>query len=173
MEKVQKISTAQFFSLLLLSRLLTTLTFMPVFEMKVNNLDYIVAILLGSAVMLLFLLPMYYLFKNSGGKGVLELAQDISPTFSKVLCVFYVAFFLIDAYATLLRLNLFVASAVFPETDTSFFILLTLFAVCFSATKGIEALGRAGSISLVILITSFVFDNAFKGGYKQSFAHIL
>ena len=69
MEKVQKISTAQFFSLLLLSRLLTTLTFMPVFEMKVNNLDYIVAILLGSAVMLLFLLPMYYLFKNSGGKG--------------------------------------------------------------------------------------------------------
>ena len=39
MEKVQKISTAQFFSLLLLSRLLTTLTFMPVFEMKVNNLD--------------------------------------------------------------------------------------------------------------------------------------
>ena len=97
MEKVQKISTAQFFSLLLLSRLLTTLTFMPVFEMKVNNLDYIVAILLGSAVMLLFLLPMYYLFKNSGGKGVLELAQDISPTFSKVLCVFYVAFFLIDA----------------------------------------------------------------------------
>lgn len=120
MEKVQKISTAQFFSLLLLSRLLTTLTFMPVFEMKVNNLDYIVAILLGSAVMLLFLLPMYYLFKNSGGKGVLELAQDISPTFSKVLCVFYVAFFLIDAYATLLRLNLFVASAVFPKRTQAF-----------------------------------------------------
>lgn len=155
MEKVQKISTAQFFSLLLLSRLLSTLTFMPVFDENVNNSDYIVAILLGSAVMLLMLLPMYFLFKNSDGMGVTELCKSVSPRTARALCVLYVAFFLIDACSTLLRLNLFVASAVFPDTDTRFFILLTLVAVCYSATKGLEALGRAGSVSLAILLASF------------------
>ncbi len=157
MEKVQKISTAQFFSLLLLSRLLSTLTFMPVFNVNVNNSDYIVAIFLGSAAMLLLLLPMYLLFKKGDGRGVMERSEEVSPTLSRSLCVLYVIFFLIDAYSTLLRLNLFVASAVFPDTDTRLFLLLTVAAVCYSATKGIEALGRAGSVSLAILLASFVF----------------
>ncbi len=157
MDKIQKVSTAQFFSLLMLSRLLSTLTFMPVFDMNVNNSDYFPAIIIGSLILIVLLFPLFFIFKNSNSKGIIGMAYEVSPRISKTVCILYVLFFLFDAFSTLLRLELFVASAVFPDNDTTLFMLLTLAAVCYCATRGIEALGRAGSVCLAILIVSFAF----------------
>lgn len=157
MDRLSKISSAQFFSLLLLSRLLSTLTFMPVFHSDVRTSDYIISMAIGSILVIIFCIPVFMLFNKSRENGLINTSFNISPVFSKIISVLYAAFFVFYAFTTLARTELFVSTIVFPDTETTFFVLVAIAAACYAASLGFEALGRAGSVSLFLFCASFAF----------------
>lgn len=156
MKTVSKISTGQFFSLLLLSRLLTTLTFMPMFSMPARTSDYIIAMVFGSVLIPLSCVPVLLLYRKQRDKNIVDLSYDISPIFSKIIAVVYVFLFMFYAFTTLARLNLFVETVVFPDIETTFFVIVSVLAACYAAHLGLEPLGRAGAVSLFLFCGSFL-----------------
>lgn len=156
MDTQSKISTGQFFSLLLLSRLLSTLTFMPSYIGTINTSDCLLAVSVGSALIPLFCIPVFILFNNKQRHSILDEAYTVSPVFSKIVSVIYVILFVYYAFITLVRMNLFVATIVFPDMNTSLFVIVSVAAVCYAASLGLEPLGRAGTVSLTLFCASFV-----------------
>lgn len=80
---------------------------------------------------------------------MLDIAYEISPLYSKIISVLYILLFLFYAFSTLSRLDLFSGTVIFRESDTKVFVVLSVLLACYSAYLGLEALGRAGAISLL------------------------
>ncbi len=156
MDTQSKISTGQFFSLLLLSRLLSTLTFMPDYIGSISTSDCLLAVSVGSALIPIFCIPVFILFKNKQRNSILDEAYYVSPIFSRIAAVLYVILFVYYAFLTLVRMDLFVATIVFPDMNTSLFVIVSVAAVCYAASLGLEPLGRAGAVSLALFCVSFI-----------------
>lgn len=152
-----KISSGQFFSLLLLSRFISVLTYSPIYNAGLNSSDYLIAGVIGMIMVLFSCLPLALIYKSNDNRSVLDMAYEISPLYSKIISVFYILLFLFYAFSTLSRLDLFSGTVIFRESDTKVFVVLSVLLACYSAYLGLEALGRAGAISLFVFSVSFVF----------------
>lgn len=152
-----KISSGQFFSLLLLSRFISVLTYSPIYNAGLNSSDYLIAGVIGMIMVLFSCLPLALLYKSNDNRSVLDMAYEISPLYSKIISVLYILLFLFYAFSTLSRLDLFSGTVIFRESDTKVFVVLSVLLACYSACLGLEALGRAGAISLFVFSVSFVF----------------
>ncbi len=138
-----KISTFQLFTLLTVSRLLSTLTFMPSFPFEAGVSDYIVATLFGGVFLWISCIPLFiYLRRNSFAKP------------NKAVVLLYCIFFVLMLNFVLLRLRQFVSSVFFNSVSSALFTVLTVAAVLYCASFSLEALSRAASISFVLLIAS-------------------
>lgn len=157
MTEESRISSGQFFSTLLLTRLLSLLTYTPLTREGVNTSDYLAFGAIGIVIILISAIPLFLLYKDNKNKCVIDLARDVSPAFSKVLSVCYALLFAFYGYTTLERLDLFAGIVIFPETDTTFFAILAVVVACYAAYLGLEAVGRAGSISLAVFCLAFIF----------------
>lgn len=157
MTEESKISSGQFFSTLLLSRLLSLLTYTPLTREGINTSDYLAFGAVGIVAILISAIPLFLLYKGNENKCVIDLAHDVSPVFAKILSVCYALLFAFYGYTTLERLDLFAGTVIFPETDTTLFTVLAVVVTCYAAYLGLEAVGRAGAISLTIFCLSFVF----------------
>ena len=152
-----KISSRQFFSLLLLSRFISVLTYSPIYNAGLNSSDYLIAGVIGMIMVLFSCLPLALIYKSNDNRSVLDMAYEISPIYSKIISVLYILLFLFYAFSTLSRLDLFSGTVIFRESDTKVFVVLSVLLACYSAYLGLEALGRAGAISLFVFSVSFVF----------------
>lgn len=157
MGKISKISIWQLFSVILLSRLLTLLTYTSYGADRMQNADYFPSILFCVLFILLFSVMLFIQQKIYPQKDLTDVAYLVSPVFSKVTSVFYALVFVFLALSTLARLELFVSTIVFPENDSALFVVICVLAACYAATLGIEAIGRTSSISLVLFGAAFLF----------------
>lgn len=154
MNTKSKISTWQLLSVLLVLRLLSTITFMPILDVAVGNSDYIIAMAIGGFSTFIFFIPTFLLLKN--GKGLFEISDKVSKKLTKIIAILYALFFLIFIFSALVRMNLFVSAIVFPQKSTALFMVISIAATCYAASHGLEALGRTGTISLFMFISSFI-----------------
>lgn len=152
-----KISSGQFFSLLLLSRFISVLTYSPIYNAGLSSSDYLAAGIIGMVIVLFSCLPLLLIYKNNDNRSVLDIAYEVSPLYSKIISVFYMLLFFFYAFSTLSRLDLFSGTVIFHETDTKVFVVLSVLLACYAAYLGLEALGRAGAVSLFVFSVSFIF----------------
>ena len=155
MEKTSKISVGQFFSLLFLSRLLSVLTWSPAYGDTMNSSDLLLSGFIGMIIIAVFAVPLFILFKNNGTSPLMP----VGKTTEKVISVMYTALFGYFAFSTLSRLDLFAGTVIFPDSDTTLFVLISVIMACYSASLGLEALGRAGVIS-VFLFSEIFFQSS-------------
>lgn len=157
MGKTPKISIWQLFSVILLSRLLTLLTYTSYGADKMQNADFFPAVLFCFIFVLLFSVMLFVQQKAYPEKDLTDIAYIASPVLSKGTSVCYALFFLVLALTTLTRLELFVSTIVFPNNDSALFVLICILASCYAASLGIEAIGRTSTISLALFGAAFLF----------------
>ncbi len=157
MVKTPKISIWQLFSVILLSRLLTLLTYTSYGADKMQNADFFPAVLFCFIFVLLFSVMLFVQQKMYPKKDLTDIAYLVSPVFSKGATVCYALFFVFLALSTLARLELFVSTIVFPDNDSALFVVICVLAACYAASLGIEAIGRTSTISLALFGAAFVF----------------
>ncbi len=158
MEKSTKISIWQLFSIVLLSRLLTLLTYTPVgAEGLEHTSDYFAAVGFAVLFILLFSLPLVWQRKAFPTLDIVDVAYCASPLLSKGTALCLAFFFTFNALTTLGKLEWFVGTIIFPENSSFLFVLICVIAACYAATLGLEAIGRASGISLAVFCASFIF----------------
>lgn len=152
-----KISVWQLFAVLLMSRLLTLLTHTTIGAGKMQNADFFPAAVFSAVFILLFSVMLFLQMRYFPSHDLTDIAYYASPMFSKCVSVLYAFYFSFAALETLSRLELFIGTVIFPNQQNGFLILICVAAACYAASLGVEALGRAGSISLGLFVAAFVF----------------
>lgn len=152
-----KISAFQFFTMLFLSRTLTTVTYLSSYTKNIRLSDMLVQpifrILIGTAIML----PLYFLYKQNTDKNLLDIVNNKSKVLSRMFAIIFVAFFFYFTVVTMARLDLFAGTVVFPETDLTYILIFAVVLCCYGAFLGFEALGRSSVISAIFVIPALIF----------------
>lgn len=157
MTKKQKISTLQLFSILYVSRILLTLTFMPSLNNDSVNTDLLLQVVGFFFVLPITALPFYFLYRQQPEWNILDHAYALSPVIEKILAVGYAIYFLYGTIIAISRFDLFATSRLFPDSDFTIFLLLIILVCCIAAAYGLEALGRATVCGLFVVISVFLF----------------
>ncbi len=157
MTKIPKIGAWQLFFLILLSRIVLTLTYsISSGGHTVTNADWLAALFMP-VVLLLIAIPTGAFLKVSKRQDICGFAHMIHPAVGYTVSVLYGALFLVLAYTPIARFSFFVLSAMQPEQGNWFFPVLIFLPVCFAAVKGVQAIVRTGAVFAVVSIVAVGF----------------
>ena len=157
MKQSAEITPFQFYTVLFLSRVFAMVTYVAGVRESLSPTDEVIAALMTGIFLLLTSLPAVLFLKADNSSSLITRAGSISPVFSKVLCLFYLAAYLYFGIITSVRFGIFTGSVMFPDTDVAFFIIMMLFAASYIATRGIECIGRSSVIILIPVLGALIF----------------
>lgn len=152
-----KISAFQFFTMLFLTRTLTTVTYLSSYTENIRLSDMLIQPIFRIAIGTAIMLPLYFLYKKNIDKNLLDMLSSKSKAFARVVAILYVAFFFYFTVVTIARLDLFAGTVVFPETDLTYILIFAIVLCCYGAFLGLEALGRSSVISIAFVVPALVF----------------
>lgn len=147
-----KISVFQFYSILLLTRLLTTLTYIPEYTEEITVSDMIFQTLFRFIFGIIITVPVFLLNKKYDGEKMNECG-----VWGKIKAVIFSIAFFYFAVTTVSRLDLFAGTVVFPETDVKFLLLLVVAICAYSAYLGLEPIARSAVLFVIPVLLSLVF----------------
>ena len=152
-----KISAFQFFTMLFLTRTLTTVTYLSSYTENIRLSDMLIQPIFRIAIGTAIMLPLYFLYKKNIDKNLLDMLSSKSKVFARVVAILYVAFFFYFTVVTIARLDLFAGTVVFPETDLTYILIFAIVLCCYGAFLGLEALGRSSVISIAFVVPALMF----------------
>lgn len=152
-----KISAFQFFTMLFLSRTLTTVTYLSSYTKNIRLSDMLIQPVFRIAIGTAIMIPLYFLYKKNTDKNILDIVNSKSKGMARVLAIIYVLFFFYFTVVTMARLDLFAGTVVFPETDMTYILVFAIILCCYGAFLGLEALGRSSVISSFFIISALFF----------------
>lgn len=152
-----KISAFQFFTMLFLTRTLTTVTYLSSYTENIRLSDMLIQPIFRMAIGTAIMLPLYFLYKKNIDKNLLDMLSSKSKAFARVVAILYVAFFFYFTVVTIARLDLFAGTVVFPETDLTYILIFVIVLCCYGAFLGLEALGRSSVISIAFVVPALMF----------------
>lgn len=146
-----KISVFQFYSMLFLTRLLTTLTYIPEYTKQITGSDMIFQVLFRFVFGIIITLPVFWLNKKYGSE------KGGNSAWNKVKAVIFSAVFFYFSVTTVSRLDLFAGTVVFPETDVKFLLLFVVAFCAYGAYLGLESISRSAVLFTLPVALSLVF----------------
>lgn len=147
-----KISVFQFYSILFLTRLLTTLTYIPEYTEDITVSDMIFQTLFRFIFGVIISIPVFLLNKKYGGEK-----QNSNSAFDKIKAVIFSIVFFYFSVATVSRLDLFAGTVVFPEADAKFLLLFVVVFCAYSAYLGLEPIARSAVMFVLPVLLSLTF----------------
>lgn len=151
MQTKEKISVFQFFTMLFISRTLTTVTYLSSYTKDVRLSDMLVQPVFRIALGIIIMIPLYLICKKYNTTDLLSIAN------SKLVSFCYVFVFFYFTVVTIARLDVFAGTVVFPETDVNFLLIFAILLCSYGAYLGFEALGRSAVLSAVVVIPALIF----------------
>ncbi len=178
-----KITPKQLVLLVVISRLVITMTFFPGLDSPPGNQDIWLSDLLSIPVHLLLTVPIYLLWKRFPNQSLIEYSQTILGKAGILIGSFYVLFFLHTLSVFLFQWNAFFTTAIMPGTPVLFTLVFLLPFCAYAVIKGIEVISRLAEFfaPLVIVVFTIIFLlltkdmdlKVFTPFMEQSFSSIL
>lgn len=152
-----KISAFQFYVMLFLSRVLTTVTYISSYTKNVRLSDMLIQPIFRIVFGIIIMIPIYLLHKKYDDKNLIDVARERSPKLSKAISVLYLIAFFYFTVVTIARLDVFTGTVVFPETNVNFMLVFVIIFCCYGAYLGFDALGRTSVLTAVLVIPAIIF----------------
>jgi spore germination protein KB len=137
-----KITPKQLILLVVISRLVITITFFPALDGPPENQDVWLSVLLTIPAHLLLSVPIYLLWKRFPNQSFIEYSQTILGKAGKLVGLLYVLFFFHTLGMFLYQWSAFLTTAIMPETPVLFMLIFVLPFCAYAVLKGIEVISR-------------------------------
>ncbi len=151
--QIPKISTGQTACLLIISRIIVSLTYSPSFYTGGFCSTDILAFFIALPITALEYIPIFLLSKKGG--SAIHLSYGRSESFGNTVGVLYALFLIWTASVTVARLDIFISTAVFSNYVFYGFLLPSVLAF-FAALRGIEGIARASTGAVILIIATVV-----------------
>ena len=152
-----KITVSEMFIIMVMSRLIVTLLYIPGAAKKLDVTDLIIQILFASVILMIFALPAYFFIKDGNNNGFFERCGSISPSLSKLCACFVFFSFIFLGLRVIMRFEIFTTTVIFPQSNLKFFLIILLLACLYCGLLGLDVLGRTAEIFFSVVILSIVF----------------
>ncbi len=156
--KIEKgiISSSQLMFLII--GLLQASSLTAAFIVGVTKQDTWLVLLAGFIISLPLLLVYTSLSKKNPGKNLIEINNEIyGYYFGIVMSTLYICFFEFIIPGNLRFISDFFSTYLFPETDISVFVIITIIICMYTVKKGIEVIARSGFILTILSIIVSIF----------------
>jgi len=137
-----KITPRQLILLVIISRLVITITFFPALDSPPGNQDVWLSVLLSIPVHLILSIPVYLLWKRFPNQSFIDYSQTILGKAGKLIGLFYVLYFIHALSMFLYEWSAFLTTIIIPETPVLFILAFVLPFCAYAVIKGIEVIGR-------------------------------
>lgn len=178
-----KITPRQLVLLIVMSRLVITITFFPALDSPPGNQDVWLSELISIPIHLCLSVPIYLLWKRFPNQSFIEYSQTILGKAGILIGILYVLFFLHGLAVFLYQWSAFLTTAIMPETPVLFILIFVLPFCAYAVMKGIEVIARlaeffapllfAGIIIGFLLLSKDMDLNVFIPFMEQSLSSIL
>ena len=151
------ISVPQLIVLLIINRIVISMTFGSSSIKGCDIWDCIVSSIVVFVATFLLVAPMVVLCNNNDGMDISDINEKLFGKFGKVLSFIYVFYFMLVCANSLSSLKIFIESVINPPI--SFVVLsasVVIFA-CYAASKGIESIARSSSVILFFITFLLIF----------------
>lgn len=155
--KLQSVSCFQLFSLLFISRILVSLTYIPSLNAQQTKGDLLLSVLLMLPLLLLCFVPVYFYMKYYQNENLATVARQVSKPVGIGVSGLYCFWFLFIGALNLTRFVYFVTSEMNQNASPFFLVALITLAAGYGAYLGIQSLGRASVVVLWAMLISFIF----------------
>lgn len=152
MEIRHKISSAQFFVMMFVSRVVVTIALNARFLGGENMLDSILSYLLAMALGFLIALPVWALDKRHPEQNVGDAAQAAWGKAGKLVPLFYILYFILVNGASLGLFQIFLLDTVNPDFSSALTVAAILGVALYGALRGIETVARCASCVFAFLL---------------------
>lgn len=162
----ENITSKQMVALITLTRLSTALSIMPTTNIRPNNQDIWVMILVSIAYTIIFMLPLLFLankFRDSTMIGYFQVIYG--KPFGKTIGVIYGIYFLTNSFNTATIQSELLTTAILTDSPENLVILVMLVTAIYCVSKGmvnglrsIELIAPV-SITIVIILLAFGVNN--------------
>lgn len=154
-----KISSAQFFVMMFVSRIVVTIALNARYLGSENMLEGIVAYVLAMLVAAAISLPVWALAAKHPQLSVIQAAYSSCGRLAPLISFVYIVYFVLINGASLGLFQIFLADTVNPEFSATLTMAAVVAVAVYGAVRGIEAIARcAGCIFAVLLCgTALVF----------------
>lgn len=157
MEKRLVISVSQMFSMLFISRLVVETTYSVIMTEGNNLFDHILSAGIAFFVVILLILPVYFLFKIDTSMDVLDNSYELLGKAGSLVSGIYALYFLFTCVHTLALFKIFLSNVINPPVSTEVLLTTMVIAASYGAYKGVEGLARTSGIILFFMIISMLF----------------
>ncbi len=155
-ESIPKISWGQMLIVLLICRIFTLMTYVPLISDGYNFQIQLVAAIISTIIQAIIIIPLVLFNKVSPNESVTSAIINKNKILGYCAGILYLIFFMTYAVSALLHFMRFLNDRFFPETDHAL-MLFILIAVCaYCAYCGIEGLSRSSFIVLIFFIIMLI-----------------
>lgn len=152
-----KITVLEMFMIMVLSRLIVTLLYIPGAAKPLNVSDTIMQVFFAALILALFAIPSHMFLKDGNNNGFLTRCSNVSPVLSKLCAAFIFLSFAFLGTRVIMRFEIFTTTVIFPQSNLKFFLIILLLACLYCAVLGLDVLGRTAEIFFAVVILSIVF----------------
>lgn len=151
-----KLTYTQIILLIVISRIIVPITYLPALASPPGNQDIWISSLLGFPIMLLVAGPIYMLLKRFPNQTIIQYSQVIMGKAGKFIGLLYIWIFIQSTAITLMQLSMFLTTAVMAETPLLFFQISMMLMCAYAVRSGLEVLGRLSEIITPISIVAVI-----------------
>lgn len=150
---MNKLTTAQLFTIMFLSRIFVTLMYTPNPKNSEYVSDFLIQILVATLFNLVTIIPVFLLVRDKNREGLFEDLSRNGPVQRACAAILIVCLFF-AAIRVLVRFNIFATTVMFPGTDFRFFLVLMILCGLYCTKLGLGTLGRTAEIFAPVVIIS-------------------
>lgn len=152
MQAKHRVSSAQFFIMMFVSRVIVTIALNEQYLGGENMLDNIVSYGLSMVVGFLIALPVWILNKRHPEQSVIDVAKSVLGRAGRFVPVLYVVYLILVNSVSLSLFEIFLMDTVNPDFSSVWIVASILGVALFGAFRGIETVSRCAVCVFVILL---------------------
>lgn len=152
-----RITYKQLILMIVVSRIIVTITYLPAISEPPANQDIWLSELIFFPLQLLFAAPVYLLWKRFPDQTIIEYSQTIAgKKLGKLVSIFFIGYFLNYTAIALAQFSIFLTTAIMPETPFLFFILTLALVSAYAIHKGLEVIGRLAEFFAPLILFAII-----------------
>ncbi|CAK7084821.1 endospore germination permease [Tissierella carlieri] len=154
---IEKISTRQIIFVIIISRVATVLTVMPIIHMGSANQDIWVMILVSSFYTILSIIPILFLSAKFSNLTIIGYIEKIfGKVIGKIIGIFYGIFFIRTSILFFYIATQMIRTAFMTELAPIIIILILMIVCIYITSKGLEVIARTAELFGPIIIISLI-----------------
>lgn len=153
-----KISYGQLGILLLLGRIFTLMTYVPLSSGGHGILPAAIAI--STAIQVALLLPLMVLNRRFEGKNLVQIAAERRPLLGRLVAIIFLIFLLAMGADSCAHFGGFLSGVFFPQSNKLIFAVIFVAVCMYCASRGLQGLARAGLPIFVLFLGMLVLVGA-------------